>query len=98
MVVGLRLSSDNRMANLFRGIQGALDMNESDVLNDYSHYHDRTGPYETLRELEYTHMCDGCHEIVDSVDTDTGLCDTCTYEDQMNKFYKYAPDECGTEL
>ena len=98
MVVGLRLSSDNRMANLFRGIQGALDMNESDVLNDYSRYHDRTGPYETLRELEYTHICDGCHEIVDGVDTDTGLCDNCTYEDQMNKFYKYAPDEWGTEL
>ena len=73
-------------------------MNESDVLNDYSHYHDRTGPYETLQELEYTHICDGCHEIVDSVDTDTGLCDNCTYEDQMNKFYKYAPDEWGTEL
>ena len=73
-------------------------MNESDVLNDYSHWHDSTGPYETLRELEYTHVCDGCHEIVDSVDTDTGLCDNCTYEDQMNKFYKYSPDEWGTEL
>ena len=96
--MGLRLSSDNRLANLFRGIQGTIDMNEDDVLNDYSHYHDRTGPYETLKELEYTHICDGCHEIVDSVDTDTGLCDNCTYEDQMNKFYKYSPDEWGTEL
>ena len=73
-------------------------MNENDVHNDYSHWHDRTGPYETLKELEYTHLCDGCHEIVTSVDTDTGLCDNCTYEDQMNKFYKYAPDEWGTEL
>jgi hypothetical protein len=73
-------------------------MSEDDALNDYSHYHDRTGPYEMLRELEYTHVCDGCHEIVNAVDTDTGLCDNCTYEDQMNKFYKYAPDEWGTEL
>ena len=98
MVVGFRLSCDNRVVNLFRGIRGALDMNENDVHNDYSHWHDRTGPYETLKELEYTHICDGCHEIVASVDTDTGLCDNCTYEDQMNKFYKYAPDEWGTEL
>lgn len=98
MAVGFRLSCDNRLADLFRGIRGALDMSENDVLNDYSHWHDRTGPYETLKELEYTHLCDGCHEIVDSVDTDTGLCDNCTYEDQMNKFYKYAPDEWGTEL
>ena len=73
-------------------------MSENDVYNDYSHWHDRTGPYEPLRELEYTHICDGCHELTDSVDTDTGLCDNCTYEDQMNKFYKYAPDEWGTEL
>ena len=98
MAVGFRLSCDNRMVNLFRGIRGALDMSENDVYNDYSHWHDRTGPYETLKELEYTHICDGCHEIVDSVDTDTGLCDSCTYEDRMNKFYKYAPDEWGTEL
>ena len=98
MAVGFRLSCDNRMVNLFRGIRGALDMNEDNVYNDYSHWHDRTGPYETLKELEYTHICDGCHEIVDSVDTDTGLCDSCTYEDRMNKFYKYAPDEWGTEL
>ncbi|MAO21495.1 MAG: hypothetical protein CMJ25_12155 [Phycisphaerae bacterium] len=98
MVVGFRLLSGDRMVNLFRGIRGALDMSENDVLNDYSHWHDRTGPYETLKELEYTHICDGCHEIVDSVDTDTGLCDNCTYEDQMNKFYKYSPDEWGTEL
>ena len=62
-------------------------MNADDVYSDYSHWHDRTGPYETLKELEYTHICDGCHEIVDSVDTDTGLCDSCTYEDRMNKFY-----------
>ena len=96
MVVGHGLPSGDRMANLFRGDQ--TQMSESDVLNDYSHWHDRTGPYETLRELEYTHVCDGCHEIVNAVDTDTGLCDNCTYEDQMNKFYKYAPDEWGTEI
>jgi hypothetical protein len=69
-----------------------------DPYNDYSHYCDGTGPYKRIDYIEYTHVCDGCHEIVDSVATDTGLCDTCAYEDQMNKFYKYAPDEWGTEI
>ena len=73
-------------------------MNENDVYNDYSHWYDRTGPYKRVDYIEYTHICDGCHELTDSVDTDTGLCDNCTYEDQMNKFYKYSPDEWGTEL
>jgi len=84
------------MVNIQRG--GKTQMNEDDVYSDYSHYCDGTGPYKRLTEIEYTHICDGCYEIVDSVDTDTGLCDNCTYEDRMNKFYKYAPDEWGTEL
>ena len=45
-------------------------MSENDVYNDYSHWHDRTGPYKRVDYIEYTHICDGCHEIVDSVDTD----------------------------
>ena len=36
-------------------------MNEDDVLNDYSHYHDRTGPYKRVDYIEYTHVCDGEH-------------------------------------
>ena len=68
-------------------------MNEDDVYSDYSHWHDSTGPYKTLREIEYTHICDGCYEIVDSVDTDTSLCETCEFEFRQEQYYKHGIGE-----
>ena len=68
-------------------------MNEDDVYSDYSHWHDSAGPYKTLRELEYTHVCDGCYEIVASVDTDTGLCENCEYERNQEQYYKHGIGE-----
>jgi len=68
-------------------------MNEDDVYNDYSHYCDGTGPYKRLTEIEYTHICDGCYEIVDSVDTDTGLCENCEYERNQEQYYKHGIGE-----
>ena len=68
-------------------------MNEDDVYSDYSHYCDSTGPYKTLREIEYTHICDGCYVIVDSVDTDTSLCETCEFEFRQEQYYKHGIGE-----
>ena len=68
-------------------------MNEDDVYSDYSHYCDSTGPYKTLREIEYTHIRDGCYEIVDSVDTDTSLCETCEFEFRQEQYYKHGIGE-----
>ena len=68
-------------------------MNEDDVYSDYSHYFDGTGPYKRLTEIEYTHICDGCFEIVDSVDTDTGFCKTCEDEHRHEQYYKHGIGE-----
>ena len=68
-------------------------MNEDDVYSDYSHYCDGTGPYKRLTEIEYTHICDGCYEIVASVDTDTGLCETCEDEYRHEQYYKHGIGE-----
>jgi hypothetical protein len=68
-------------------------MNEDDVYSDYSHYCDGTGPYKRVDYLEYTHICDGCYEIVDSVDTDTGLCETCEFEFRQEQYYKHGIGE-----
>jgi len=68
-------------------------MNEDDVYSDYSHYFDGTGPYKRLTEIEYTHICGGCYEIVDSVDIDTGLCETCEDEYRHEQYYKHGIGE-----
>jgi len=68
-------------------------MNEDDVYSDYSHYCDGTGPYKRVDYLEYTHICDGCYEIVDTVDTDTGLCETCDSEFRHEQYYKHGIGE-----
>jgi len=68
-------------------------MNEDDIYSDYSHYCDGTGPYKRLTEIEYTHICDGCYEIVAGVDTDTGLCDTCDSEFRQEQYYKHGIGE-----
>ena len=69
-----------------------------DPLNDYSHWYEGTGPYAKIPYLEETTVCDGCYQLVNKVDEDTGYCKECQYEYQQEQFYKHAPDNLGVEL
>lgn len=60
-----------------------------DPLNDYSHWHEGTGPYRRVSYLEETTLCSGCGLLVSSVDSETELCSECDWEYNQVSLYKY---------
>jgi|TARA_A100000171_G_scaffold13124_1_gene11049 hypothetical protein len=69
-----------------------------DPLNDYSHWYERTGPYARIPYLKNTSMCEGCYQLVDKVDEDTGYCSECQSDHEEEQFYKHVADNWGVEL